>query len=335
MPAPLNLAPAVLLRTTLVLSSVLFAPQVWADCRVANSSITLNLQPSGLIQRDVLVGTTLSSTSVVSHISCNASGLPAGQRWIYTADSANVDYGVGNAASTRKTPYPGISLYWNNMSQENSSATWSRFALNDTRSIRRQPNQTTAGVAATIFTDNFALMADGPILAGNFPGYSVSINYGGPNDASPANNLVTFTIPPFVVNAVACSILQTTIPVPLGTFEKRAMGGVGSTTDDVPFSIPLECDANTRVNITLQGQADSSGLPGLLALNNVENVATGLGVQILQNDAPVTLNTMTFINTATVAGPFNIDYKARYYKTAANVTPGPANATATFTMTYR
>lgn len=322
-------------RLTLAVSALLCAPAAFADCAVSNPDVTLNLQPAGLIQRDVLVGTVLSTTSVTSTIVCNTTGMVPGERWIYTAASTNVDLGAGASTSVRKTPYPGIALFWTNLNNTGSSATWSRFLLNDTTSIRRQPTQATPGIANTFFSDTIALWADGPIAAGMFPGYSFAINYGSPNDASPANRLVTFTIPPFAVNAVACSVLESVIPVPMGTVEKRSFGGVGSTSEDVPFSIPLECDANTRVNITLQGNADASGAPGVLALNNDADSATGVGVQILQGGTPVTFNNLTYINTTAVDGPFNIDYTARYYKTAANMTTGGANATATFTMTYR
>jgi len=62
-------------------------------------------------------------------------------------------------------------------------------------------------------------------------------------------------------------------------------------------------------------------------------VATGVGVQMLYKNTPVTLGSTIIVGTAS-SGVYNIPLVGRYYQTQANVTSGKANAMATFTMTY-
>jgi type 1 fimbria pilin len=134
---------------------------------------------------------------------------------------------------------------------------------------------------------------------------------------------------------VKCSVTQSVIPVQLGDdIGTNIFTGPGSVSPTVNFDIPLDCDLGTRVNFQLDGS--DAGTPGVLALNNVADSATGVGVQVLtRNDAlPVVFGVPKFDSVVQSAGPFSISFAARYYQTGAVVTGGVANATATFTMTY-
>lgn len=133
---------------------------------------------------------------------------------------------------------------------------------------------------------------------------------------------------------VACSVSNTSIPVPMGNVPRSQFTGPGSAGDEINFSIPLDCDANTRVKVALDGNAHSSGIAGVLALNASPTAATGVGVRLYYNNAPVTLRTPIAAGTTVSDGPYAIPLVARYYQTDANVTAGQANSTATFTMTY-
>lgn len=135
---------------------------------------------------------------------------------------------------------------------------------------------------------------------------------------------------------VACTVTTASIPVPMGSARPNQFAGVGSAVGERDVIVPLNCEANTKVNIRLDGTADSSGAPGVLALNpsSTTPVARGVGLQLLHNGAPVKLGTPIAIGTAAAAGPFNITLRARYYQTAVPIIGGQANSTATFTMTY-
>ncbi|MGZ7458350.1 fimbrial protein [Pseudomonas sp. Ma2-10] len=138
------------------------------------------------------------------------------------------------------------------------------------------------------------------------------------------------------VQTVACSVSNTNIIVPMGLVSRTAFTGVGTPANERAFTVPLECDAGTRINITIDGLADGSGVAGVLALDSSgsDTVATGIGLQVLHDGRPVTLGTSISIGTAASAGGYSVPLTARYYQNAPTVTAGVANSTATFTMTY-
>ncbi|MDY7536300.1 fimbrial protein [Pseudomonas sp. Bout1] len=136
---------------------------------------------------------------------------------------------------------------------------------------------------------------------------------------------------------VACSVTNTSIPVPMGDIPRTSFTGVGSSSPEKSFSIPLNCDATTRVNVTLDGTRHSSGIAGLLALDPSasDTVASGVGLQLLFKSAPVSLGSPIAVGTVASDGAYSVPFTARYYQTGATVGGGKANSTATFTMTYQ
>jgi|GEM_PF-405996 len=140
------------------------------------------------------------------------------------------------------------------------------------------------------------------------------------------------------VNTVACSVTNTAIKVPMGNFKRGEFTGVGFTTSSTQFYIPLSCDTGTRVNITIDATADGSRVPGVMAIDPVSTgtAASGIGIELRDNHGtPVQFGTQTLLGTHTeAAGQVWYPFTARYYQTAARVTSGQANASATFTMTY-
>ncbi|EDS5739624.1 fimbrial protein [Lelliottia wanjuensis] len=137
-----------------------------------------------------------------------------------------------------------------------------------------------------------------------------------------------------IVPVETCTVTDNALLVPLGNnIPVTSFTGPGSTSEDIPFSIPLDCLINARVNFQLDGVGH--GEPGVLSLNNISNSATGVGVQIMYKNNPVVFGSTVLDGTALVAGPYNVDFVARYYQTGGVVTPGPGQATATFTITYQ
>lgn len=142
---------------------------------------------------------------------------------------------------------------------------------------------------------------------------------------------------PFDVTTIACTVSNTAISVPMGTVEKRAFSGQGTWPGDSntrSFTIPLNCDAGTRVNLQIDGSAQNAS-QGVLNLTGGTGSASGVGIQLLYHNAPLPLSTSLNTGVAFSEGVFNIPLKARYYQTGSNVTPGAANASATFTLTYQ
>ncbi|MGJ3356015.1 type 1 fimbrial major subunit FimA [Providencia sp. Je.9.19] len=146
-----------------------------------------------------------------------------------------------------------------------------------------------------------------------------------------------------IVNA-ACAVSADSIstPVNMGQYRTAEFASVGALSGAVPFTINLEgCDTtvSTTAAVSFSGNLDSIDNT-ILAVTNISGGATGaasgVGIQIADNtgnilkpdgsvfSAPTTLNT----------GSNVLHFSARYKSTTLDVTPGSADADATFVMQY-
>lgn len=140
-----------------------------------------------------------------------------------------------------------------------------------------------------------------------------------------------------IVRTPTCEVQNSEINVSLGKHFQSEFSGVGSTSRQNSFAINLICDKDANVNIRIDGVADSSdtsGASGVLALTKTDNSASGVGAQILRDNAPIALGQEIPINDSTSEGSLSIPFTARYYQTQENVKQGAADAVATFTMIY-
>jgi len=132
-------------------------------------------------------------------------------------------------------------------------------------------------------------------------------------------------------------------PVQLGNHSVADFSGPGSTTTATDFHITLsdcEDDPNgsiARAYIRLEGARTSSPLLpalGVFSLSS-QSTATGIGIQVLRSDnSPMPLQQDEPI-TPLASGNMRLDFKARYYQTGAQVTPGLAEGSLDFTVSYR
>lgn len=151
-------------------------------------------------------------------------------------------------------------------------------------------------------------------------------------------NIINYTVGSGSIQTVACSVTNSNIQVTMGKTKNTDFSGAGSTSGDADFNIGLNCDASTNVNLTIQagsaGAADAT--KGIIKLDpGTGQQASGVGVQVLYNSAPVPLGTRVKIASTAADGAYAIPLKARYIQTDAKITPGKADASATFTMTYQ
>lgn len=108
--------------------------------------------------------------------------------------------------------------------------------------------------------------------------------------------------------------------------------------------LELDCkQGNTgafSVVLTLDGQTVSGyDRAGVLALSSQAGAATGVGVQVLKGDAGAQTAVQSGAAWGVTSrwqsnGRIQLPFSARYYQTADTVTLGPANATATYTISY-
>lgn len=132
-------------------------------------------------------------------------------------------------------------------------------------------------------------------------------------------------------------------PVQLGHYTLADFTGVGSTTPDVDFHIKLsDCEddpnaSTAKAHIRLEGRngsvVEDPGL-GLFSLSS-NSTASGIAIQLLRSDgSPMELQNNVPITPLSI-GTTQLDFRARYYQTAARVGTGLAEGALDFTISYR
>ncbi|HDL8466100.1 TPA: spore coat protein U domain-containing protein [Yersinia enterocolitica] len=135
----------------------------------------------------------------------------------------------------------------------------------------------------------------------------------------------------------SCSLNTNNINFYLGEQKQEYFTSVGATTRGNTQHITLTCDTNIKYSLQVDGIAESNQ-PGVLKLTQEPGAASGVGVQLLANNKEIEIGKTKEMGTSATSGtnlPEKIDITARYYQTADKVTPGSANASATFTLTYQ
>ena len=144
---------------------------------------------------------------------------------------------------------------------------------------------------------------------------------------------VTFTASTCTVSAGSQNVTVT-----LPSIAASALGAVGATAGTTQFAINLTgCNPNLSVSATLSTNSPYAGPNGVIAPTAGAGYASGVGIQILQPNGatPVTFDTAFSTGTTNNNTNYTFNLYARYYQTAAPMTPGQVQATATYTLTYQ
>jgi type 1 fimbria pilin len=146
-----------------------------------------------------------------------------------------------------------------------------------------------------------------------------------------------FSIGSVQVDNISCTLGSAAIDVPMGEFPVSAFKGTGTSpqsTRTKAFSIPLTCPKGASINLQLDGNAHDAE-QGMLKLSDEPSGASGVAIQVLYDDKPVELAKRFKWKETDADGMYAIPLKARYVQTDSNITPGVANGSATFTVTYQ
>lgn len=186
-----------------------------------------------------------------------------------------------------------------------------------------------------------ALIKTGPIPAG-ISSFSQEVVRGVVSDVGDAVRLTLGG----QVQLAQCTVKADAVsanPVQLGTHDIADFTGQGSTTNPVDFFITLsDCEDDpagsvARAFMRLDGVDGSVPVDrdlGLFTLTT-DSTAAGIGIQVLRSDnTPVKLEEYVDMVGLT-PGVTRLDLRARYYQTAATVTPGEAKGALNFTIEYR
>ncbi|MGX4743130.1 fimbrial protein [Providencia rettgeri] len=150
--------------------------------------------------------------------------------------------------------------------------------------------------------------------------------------------LTTLNIPAngIRINVLSCSLKnnQSTYNINMKDWYDTQFTNIGSTSTPVAIPITLTCAAGSNIKATVTSSKYVDTATGKLGLTGT-NSATGVAVQLLdKNNNPIKLNTLNSLQNNVPAGDYMFNWKARYIKTANNITPGTANASATVNIRY-
>lgn len=156
-------------------------------------------------------------------------------------------------------------------------------------------------------------------------------------EGSPSLKSYTVTLGNDVpVTAAGCSLKTQSINIKLDDISDTELVSVGTTAKLKDFDIGLDCEANAPINVQLTGtQNPDTTAAGVLKLTNAGSagVAKGVGIQMLYDNKPMTLNQKVLLKTS-AGGLETFTFGAQYYQTKSAVSGGSANATATLDITY-
>lgn len=134
---------------------------------------------------------------------------------------------------------------------------------------------------------------------------------------------------------LSCSLKNTVPVINLGDWYDTQFKNIGDTSTDIDIPITLSCLQGTNIKATITSTTgDYNASQGQLNLSGA-NKATGVAIQLIDKTGkPIPLSTKNIVQNNVPSGDYIFGWKARYIKTANNITPGPANATATVNIRY-
>lgn len=289
--------------------------------------LTANIPAELKVQRDTPIGTVIYDESVSSGaeataIECSRSfSFAYGYPKLYAADE------VSGMENVYKTSNPGIGIRgWSSNSPE--------VAMTVMRPTEQDYEWVDSGKFYPIANYRLQLVVIGKVD-------STPLNLINHHATYWYHNLlatkVVFGNTDIVVTTQSCEVSNNArnLNVSLGRVEKSSFKEVGSTSGHTPFAITLNCVEGTNVNMTFDGELKDNN-ETILELDEAgaENTAQGVGVQITYQDTPLALKKSTPLAQNVSEGPMTFPFEARYIKTG-DISPGTANATTTFTLTYR
>lgn len=129
--------------------------------------------------------------------------------------------------------------------------------------------------------------------------------------------------------------------VGLGQYKKDAFNKKGDTSAPVSFEIKLlGCATDTFANASVKFAGhtipDSPTTLALSANQAGDTIASGVGIQILQNNTPVAVDGNTTAGSITLEdGDNTFRFLAQYVAVADEVTAGSAHSYANFSISYK
>jgi type 1 fimbria pilin len=192
--------------------------------------------------------------------------------------------------------------------------------------------------SAREFAIDMELVKVGPVTPGFLQGQVLSIEASAAV-GDPDHNVLRKHITSSYVRGVACTVNTGSkhLVVPLGVVPATAFDGPGAARASRAFAIDLTCSPYgearpTPLSIQLLGET-VPGATDVLKLHG-DAAAQGIGIRVLKDDVPVSLNTWHSLGNATV-GATTLPFVAQYYQYGERVTAGSGDGVMTFLIEMR
>ncbi|MBJ9571959.1 fimbrial protein [Citrobacter braakii] len=122
--------------------------------------------------------------------------------------------------------------------------------------------------------------------------------------------------------------------VELGDVESSVLASSGLASQPVNFTISLDQCDSANASITFSGTTETDEV---LRVTGTSLVATGVGIQILENGTPLKVDgsASSAIKAVGAGNADEFTFTARYIALSNSISAGQANATAQFTVKYQ
>ena len=274
-----------------------------------------------VIQRDAQVGSTIATAITGAYN--NGDGIAGCKREAWSARWELTQWGTlsGYGNGVYNTNLPGVGLRLSAASTGTTLPYETSYAYNAGGTWVSSPGDGIKGDLIKTGDITSGTLTDGVLARASVVNqfYFANVTLNGTN----------------TVKSEACTVTTPSVDVPMGDHDKSEFSGAGSSTDWVSFDIGLSCDVGARINVRIDATADASaGSQGVMLIDS--GGASGVGIQLhyRPDDTAVQYGQERFY-WQSVYGDEIVQLKARYYQTAGSITPGAANGTATFTLSYK
>lgn len=183
--------------------------------------------------------------------------------------------------------------------------------------------------ASSLTTATVELIVTGPVEPGTIDSGTYGKGY--------ADNILfqTVNFGSIVINPTTCDVYSSNVSVNFGNVLYKSFTGIGSAQNKKDFSIGVMCNQPTNLSVEIVGQKSPDATDNtILALTNLPNSATGVGVQFLYKGVVLELNNPISLQQILGNTQEQLTFTAQYFQVKDSITPGSLNAIATLNITY-
>lgn len=330
-------------RGIILLVGMAFCQASWALCSVSGS---FSISPGTVVvQRDAVVGQPISdwlmSNEGVAYQNCNYDSTLQYDIYAGIKNTGAKSSLTWNGEAVFNTNVPGVGYVFEGRTSVDSNPlpeNWTGITSGQSQAFTLQISHSAGYYPSINDQARIRLIKTGDITPGALSGSPGRFIAGTRENAQWSNELpITFS--GGQITTIACSVTTPDVSVTLGQHKKAEFSGPGTATAWKAFNIGLDCDKSARINVQIDATQDPSNVAGVMRLDSApgDMAATGVGVQLYfaPDDSAVQFGQSRYYYTSPNGGSETVQLKARYYQTTSAITAGTANATATFTLTYK